>query len=58
MRDYNESLKIVYSQVAPEVNELYEYYRKKKNLEEERETERQLEILTEKSIFQKLMNQI
>ena len=45
MRDYNESLQEVYSQVAPEVNKLYEYYREKQGLEEEKDTERQLEIL-------------
>jgi hypothetical protein len=48
MDNYNQALKEVYSQVAPEVNDLYEYYRAKNNLEEERDTERQLEILTQK----------
>jgi len=48
MDTYNETLQKVYSQIAPEVNELYEYYRKKKGLEEESNTERQLEILTER----------
>lgn len=46
--DYNEALQEVYSQVAPEVNELYEYFRKKKELEDEKDTERQLEILVNK----------
>lgn len=45
---YHETLKKVYSQIAPDVNRLYEYYRKKKELEEESDTERQLEILTAK----------
>ena len=46
MDTYKESLEYVYSQVAPEVDELYKYYRKKKGLEEEKDTEKQLEILT------------
>lgn len=46
--DYNETLQEVYSQVAPEVNELYEYFREKNGLEEEKDTERQLEILVSK----------
>ncbi len=45
MESYNEALQMIYSQVAPEVNELYEYYREKNNLPEETDTERQLEIL-------------
>ena len=43
-----DSAKEVYSQVAPEINELYEYYRKKKQLEEENDLERQLEVLIAK----------
>lgn len=48
MDTYNETLKKVYSQIAPEVNDLYEHYRNKKGLEEEHDTERQLEILVRK----------
>lgn len=43
-----EALQFVYSQVAEEVNEMYERYRKKCNLDFETDTERQLEILTSK----------
>ena len=32
MDTYKESLEYVYSQVAPEVEKLYEYYRNKKGL--------------------------
>lgn len=48
MNKEKEALQIVYSQVKEEVNELYERYRKKCGLEEESDTERQLEILTSK----------
>lgn len=44
----NEAYKIVLSQVAEVVNEMYEKYRRGCNLEEESDTERQLEILTSK----------
>ena len=55
MKKYEEALEQVYSQVAPEVNELYEHYREKLNLEEETNTERQLEILTmQKKIISKI----
>lgn len=43
-----KALQFVYSQVAEEVNEMYERYREKCNLEPETDTERQLEILTSK----------
>lgn len=48
MDTYKQTLEKVYSQVAPEVNALYEYFRNKKSLEEEKNTEKQLEILIEK----------
>ena len=48
MDTYKQTLEKVYSQVAPEVNELYEYFRNKKGLEEEKNTEKQLEILINK----------
>lgn len=44
----NDIVREVHSQIATEVNELYEYFRKKQGLEEESDTERQLEILTAK----------
>ena len=53
MEKYNEALREVYSQVAPEVNKLYEYYREKMNLEEETDTEKQLETLTAKKYISK-----
>lgn len=48
MSKENEAYKIVLSQVAEVVNEMYEKYRRGCNLEEESDTERQLEILTSK----------
>ena len=48
MSKESEALKEVYSQVGGLVNEMYERYRKKWNLEETKDTERQLEILTSK----------
>lgn len=45
---YDLTLKQVYSQIAPEVKDLYEYYREKKGLEEESNTEKQLDILAAK----------
>ena len=53
MDTYKETLQEVYSQVAPEVEELYEYYRNKQSLEEEHDTEKQLEILTTKKYISK-----
>lgn len=53
MADYNEVLQQVYSQIAPEVNELYEFYRKKNGLEEEKVTQKQLEILVDKKYISK-----
>ena len=53
MEDYNEALKMVYSQVAPEVNDLYDYYRKKKGLKEEVDTATQLQILVDKKYISK-----
>lgn len=44
--NYNEALNVVYSQVAPDVNDLYQYFRERKELEDETNVERQLEILT------------
>ncbi len=46
--DYNKAFNVVYSQVAPDVNDLYQYYRERKGLEDEKDVERQLEILTNK----------
>lgn len=43
-----EALDFIYSQVAPDVDALYQYYREKKQLEDEKDTERQLEILIDK----------
>lgn len=48
MGNYEEALQKVHSEVAPLVNDLYEYFRGKKQLEEETDVERQLEILTSK----------
>ena len=53
MDTYKQKLEEVYSQVAPVVNDLYDYYRKKKGLEEEKDVERQLEILVEKKYISK-----
>ena len=53
MDDYNEALKMVYSKVAPEVDELYEYYRKKKGLKDEVDTATQLKILVDKKYISK-----
>lgn len=47
-KNNNDVAREVYSQVATEVNELYEYFRKKQGIEEESDTERQLEILSVK----------
>ena len=55
MKDYQEALHESYSQVAPEVNKVYEYYREKLGLEEETDPERQLEILAiQKKIISKI----
>ena len=43
-----EALEFVYSQVAEDIDAMYQYYRKKMQLEDERDTERQLEILIDK----------
>jgi len=51
MSKENEALQFVYSQVADEVSEMYERYREKCGLEEETDTERQLEILTSKKFI-------
>jgi len=48
-----ETLIFVYSQVADEVSRMYEYYRKKCALEEEKDTEKQLEILISKKYISK-----
>lgn len=56
MDTYKETLEKVYSQVAPEVNELYEYFRNKKGLEEEKDTEKQLEILIGKMYISSTYN--
>lgn len=53
MSKENEALQFVYSQVADEVAQLYERYREKRGLEEEHDTERQLEILTSKKYINK-----
>lgn len=53
MINEKEALEYVYSQVADNVNEMYERYRKKCNLECETDTERQLEILTMKKYISK-----
>lgn len=47
-RENNEALREVCSQVATEVNNLYEYFRKKQGLERETDTLRQLELLVNK----------
>lgn len=47
-RNSNEALREVCSQVATEVNNLYEYFRKKQGLEEETDTLRQIEVLVSK----------
>lgn len=46
--NYNEVFKEVCSQVAPEVNALYEYFRESQNLKQESDVEKQLEILVSK----------
>ena len=46
--DEHEAMQWVYSQVANEVNEMYEKYREKCGLEEEHDTKKQLEILVDK----------
>lgn len=51
--DYNTALNVVYSQVAPDVNDLYQYYRERKGLEDETDVERQLEILTNRKYISK-----
>lgn len=51
--DYNKALNVVYSQVAPDVNDLYQYYRERKGLEDETDVERQLEILTNRKYISK-----
>ncbi len=48
MSKESEALQFVYSQVKDDVNKMYERYREKCGLEEESDTERQLEILTSK----------
>lgn len=48
MSKENEALAEVCSQVSKEVNEMYQRYRAKKQLEDETDTERQLEILSAK----------
>lgn len=48
MSKEKETLNFVYSQVADEVNTLYEHYRRKCSLDEETDTEKQLEILVNK----------
>ena len=45
MNNDKEIMDFVYSQVAKEVGEMYEHYRKKCGLEEKTNTERQLDIL-------------
>lgn len=49
--NYNKVFEEVCSQVAPEVNELYEYFRKSQNLEEESDVEKQLEVLVNKKFI-------
>ncbi len=44
----NDAYKEVLSQVADVVGKMYEKYRRGKGLEDEKDTERQLEILTSK----------
>ena len=44
----NEAYEKVLSQIADIVGEMYEKYRRGKGLEDEKDTERQLEILTSK----------
>lgn len=44
--------KKIYSQVAPEVNDLYEYYRKKVGLEEENDIQRKIEILIQRKYIE------
>ena len=48
-----ESLEFIYSQVSEDVNALYQYYREKKQLEDEKDTEKQLEILIDKKYIAK-----
>ena len=45
----NEAYEKVLSQIADIVGEMYEKYRRGKGLEDEKDTERQLEILTSKT---------
>jgi len=47
-KNHNEAVREVCSQVAKEVDELYNYFRRRNELEEETDTLRQLEILTGK----------
>jgi hypothetical protein len=53
MGNEKESLKTVCQEVAPEVDELYQYFRKneKNNLEEENDTLKQLDILVERKFI-------
>lgn len=53
MSKENEALQFVCSQVADEVREMYERYQRKCGLEEETDTERQLEILVSKKYISK-----
>lgn len=48
-----EALDFVYSQVSEDVDALYQYYREKKQLEDEKDTETQLEILINKKYISK-----
>lgn len=48
MGEETRALQVVYSQVADIVNTMYQRYKEKCNLENEEDTERQLEILTNK----------
>ena len=49
--NYNEAFKEVCSQVAPKVNDLYEYFREGQNLKEESDVNKQLEILVDKKFI-------
>ena len=48
-----ETLEFVYSQVAEEVGKMYARYKEKCNLEDETNTEKQLEILINKKYISK-----
>jgi len=48
-----EALQFIYSQVAEEVSKMYEKYKRKCGLEDENDTEKQLEILIAKKYISK-----